>query len=291
MEIGFIGLGRMGREMARNLLRAGHRVTVFNRTRETARQLAGDGATVAGSIAEACRGEVLITMLADDAAVEAVAFGTGGVLAALGRDRLHVSMGTISVALAERLTAAHREAGQGFVAAPVFGRPEAAAAAKLFILAAGPAAAVVRCQPLFAAMGQRTFGFGETAAAASLVKLSGNFLIAAMLESLGEAFALIRKGGVDPQRYLELLTGSLFSAPVYKTYGTMIAAGTYEPVGFTMKLGLKDVRLALQAAEAELVPMPIASLLRDHFVAGMARGHAEADWSALARLCAEDAGL
>ena len=291
MEIGFIGLGRMGREMARNLLRAGHRVTVFNRTRETARQLAGDGATVAGSIAEACRGEVLITMLADDAAVEAVAFGTGGVLAALGRDRLHVSMGTISVALAERLTAAHREAGQGFVAAPVFGRPEAAAAAKLFILAAGPAAAVVRCQPLFAAMGQRTFEFGETAAAASLVKLSGNFLIAAMLESLGEAFALIRKGGVDPQRYLELLTGSLFSAPVYKTYGTMIAAGTYEPVGFTMKLGLKDVRLALQAAEAELVPMPIASLLRDHFVAGMARGHAEADWSALARLCAEDAGL
>ncbi len=290
MNVGFIGLGKMGEAMARNLLKAGHKLTVFNRTRRKAEELEAEGARVAGTPAEAA-GDVLLTMLADDTALEGVMFGGANVVAALARGATHVSMSTISVALSKRLAEAHEKAGQAFVSAPVFGRPEAAAAARLFIVAAGPSAALKRCQPLFDAMGQKTFVFGEDPVAANVVKLAGNFLIGSVIESLGEALALVRKYGIDPHRLLEFLTSSLFAAPVYKTYGTLIAEDKYQPVGFKMSLGLKDVRLALAAAEAAAVPMPVASLIRDRLTAGMARGMQDDDWSSFARLVAESAGL
>jgi 3-hydroxyisobutyrate dehydrogenase-like beta-hydroxyacid dehydrogenase len=226
-------------------------------------------------------------MLADDKALEAVVYGTDGILAALPETSLHVSMSTISVALSETLTAAH---GGRFVAAPVFGRPDAAAAAKLFIAAAGPPAALAACKPLFEAAGQRTFILGENPPAANLVKLSGNFLIASVIESLGEAMALVGKGGVDLHEYLDLLTSTLFSAPVYKTYGGLIAGGKFEPAGFAAPLGQKDIKLTLAAAEALQVAMPVASLLRDRFLTLLANGGANLDWSAIGSLAAKDSG-
>ncbi len=291
MDVGFIGLGQMGQAMALNLVKAGHRVVVFNRTRAKSEALASEGAEIAESVADACRRPALITMLAGDDAVEAIFFGSGNGLSALGQCAIHISMSTISVALSDRLAEAHRNAGHSYVAAPVFGRPEAAAAAKLFVVAAGPEATLARCQPLLDAVGQRTFVIGDKPSSANLVKLSGNFLLAAMIECLGEAFALVRKGGIDPHRYLEILTNTLFSAPAYKTYGTIIANQQYEPAGFKMSLGLKDVRLALAAADALATPMPVASLVHDHFLAGVAQGAADSDWSALARLAAANAGL
>jgi 3-hydroxyisobutyrate dehydrogenase-like beta-hydroxyacid dehydrogenase len=291
MDVGFIGLGHMGAPMARNLLKAGHRVTVFNRTRGKAEALAREGAQIADRVTDACRGDVLITMLSDDAAVAAVVFGDGGALEALSSKAIHNSMSTISVALSDRLAEAHGKAGQGYVAAPVFGRPEAAAAAKLFIIAAGADATLARSQPLFDALGQRTFVIGAKPSEANLIKLTGNFLIASVLESLGEAFALVRKSGIDPQRYLNILTNTLFSGPVYRTYGAIIAEGKIPADGFKMALGLKDMRLALAAADARIVPMPVASLLRDHFIEAVAQGEGDADWSGLARLAARRAGL
>jgi 3-hydroxyisobutyrate dehydrogenase-like beta-hydroxyacid dehydrogenase len=291
MDVGFIGLGHMGAPMALNLLKAGHRVLVHNRTRSRAQVLAAKGARIAERISDTFHGEALITMLSDDAAVEDIVFGENGALAALGRNAVHISMSTISVALSERLAAVHAKAGQGYVAAPVFGRPEAAAAAKLFIVAAGAVATVARCRPLFEAMGQKTFSISDKPPDANIVKLTGNFLIASVLESLGEAFALVRKSSIDPHRFLEILTGSLFSAPVYQTYGSIIAEEKIPSDGFKMSLGLKDVRLALAVADARMVPMPVASLVRDHFLEAVAQGDGDTDWSGLARLCARSAGL
>ena len=195
MKVGFIGLGNMGSGMAANLLRAGYALTVYNRTPARAEVLVAEGATLAKTPSEAARGDVVITMLADDTAVEAVVFGVDGVLAGLKPGSIHISMSTISVALAGRLVSAHRAAGQRFVAAPVFGRPEAATASELFILAGGEPKTVEVCQPLFAALGQRTFVIADEPPKANLVKLSGNFLIAAVIETLGEAFALVSKAG------------------------------------------------------------------------------------------------
>jgi 3-hydroxyisobutyrate dehydrogenase-like beta-hydroxyacid dehydrogenase len=291
MDVGFVGLGHMGAPMALNLLKAGHRVTVYNRTRSRADALAAKGAQVADRVADACRGDALITMLSDDAAVEAVVFGDAGALASLRPNAIHMSMSTISVALSDRLAEAHGNAGQGYVAAPVFGRPEAAAAAKLFIVAAGARELIARCGPLFDAMGQKTFPISEKPSEANLVKLTGNFLIASVLESLGEAFALVRKSGIDPHRFLDVLTGTLFSAPIYHTYGSIIADGRVPADGFKMSLALKDIRLALAAADANTVPMPVASLVRDHFLEGIAQGEGDADWTGLARICARNAGL
>lgn len=291
MDIGFIGIGNMGLRMARNLLRAGHHLVVYNRTRTKAEQLAPDGAVIGDNPADACHGDAVITMLSDDSAVERIVFGEDGILSALGRNCIHISMSTISVALSERLAAAHAKADQRYVAAPVFGRPEAAAQAKLFIIAGGKRLDIERCQPLFDAMGQKTFNVGEHQPAANTIKLSGNFLISSMLESLGEAFALVRKSGIDPHLYLDILTGTLFSAPVYRTYGAIIADEKYEPAGFRLALGLKDIRLALAAAEEKAVPMPVASLIREHYLEEVAIGEGDADWSALARLAARHAGL
>jgi len=289
MNVGFAGLGQMGIGMARNLIKAGHQVTGYNRTRSRAEQLAGEGAKVADTPAALADGGIVITMLADDSAVEDVVFG--GFIESLPRGGLHVSMSTISVALSQRLAAAHREHGQHYVSAPVFGRPEAAAAAKLFIVAGGPRDQFDRCSDLLSAMGQQTFYLGEEAHRANVVKLSGNFLIAAMLESVGEAVALVRKYGMDPSDYIELMTSTLFTAPVHKNYGALIAKEKYHPAGFRLKLGLKDVRLALAAAESVACPMPVASIMRDHLLTGVARGLEDADWSALAQVVAQNAGL
>jgi len=290
MNVGFIGLGRMGAGMTANLLKAGHRVTVYNRTPEKAAALVAQGAKLAARVSDACQGEAVITMLANDDAVESVAFGKDGIVHSLPAGAMHVSSSTISVALSERLTEAHARAGQRFVSAPVFGRPDAAAAGKLFIVAAGEPAAVAAAAPLFEAMGQKTFVLSESPKAANLVKLSGNFLIASVIESLGEALALVAKGGVDQRQYLEMLTSTLFNAPVYKTYGGLIAGGVFEPAGFAAPLGQKDIRLTLAAAEELRVPMPLASLLRDRFLTLLAHGGDKLDWSAIGGLAAKDAG-
>src|SRR5947199_9155368 len=219
VKVGVIGLGHMGIGMAANLLRAGEEVTVYNRTPGKAHGLVEQGARAAAGVADACRGDAVVTMLADDGAVEDAVFGEKGVIGSLGKGAIHVSMSTISVALSERLAAAHVNAGQRFVAAPVFGRPEAAAAGKLFIVAAGAPDAVGACLPLFEAMGQKTFPVGDDPKAANLVKLSGNFLIASVIEALGEAMALVGKAGINGRQYLDLLTSTLFTSPVYKPYG------------------------------------------------------------------------
>ncbi len=291
MDVGFFGLGNMGKGMARSLLRAGHTVTVYNRTRSRAEELAAEGARVAGSPADACGGDVVITMLADDRAVEDVVLGEGRLVSAMVPGKLHISMSTISVALTERLAQAHRNAGQQYVAAPVFGRPEAAATAKLFIIAAGAANAVERCRVVFEALGQKTFVVGGNPAAASVIKLSGNFLVASAIESLGEAMALVRKAGIDPMLYLDVLTNTAFTSPFYKIYGSQIAKDQFEPAGFKVPLGLKDLRLALAAADGLAVPMPMASLIRDQLLSAVARGYQEMDWSVVGRVSAENAGL
>ena len=291
MEIGLIGLGRMGTGIAKSLLRSGHRLTVFNRTRARAESLQSDGANIAGSVAEACRSSVVLTMVADDAALEALVFGESGILSSLRRDSIHVSLSTISVALSDRLSAEHAKAAQQFVAAPVFGRPEAAESAKLSVVAAGPSASVERCKPLFESMGPKLLVVGERPSMANVVKLCGNFLIATVLESLAESLTFARKSGVDPQMLLDFLTTTMFTAPVYKSYGELIVQGKHEPAGFALPLGLKDVRLVLQAAESAGVPMPIASVLRDRFITALARGNQDKDWSVIGRVAAEDAGL
>jgi len=292
MKVGFIGLGNMGSAMARNLIKAGHALTVYNQTKSRAEELRPLGAKVASSPSEAAsRAEALITMVTNDDAVEDVIFKNGKAIDVLPTGGVHVSMSTISVALSRRLVAAHRERKQHFVAAPVFGRPDAAAAAKLFIAAAGPADQIARCQCLFDAMGQKTFVVGDEAPAANLVKVTANFLITTVIESLGEAFALIRKSGVEPEQFLEVLTGSLFAAPIFRTYGRMIAADNFEPVGFSMVLGMKDNRLVLSAAEDAAVPMPMASLIRDRMLTATAQGMGAADWAAIARISFQEAGL
>lgn len=280
----------MGAGMAANLVKAGHEVTVYNRSVEKTKKLADAGAGVAKTAGDACTGEAVFSMVADDKALEALAFGENGILACLPKNAIHISASTISVSLSERLTEAHAKAGQRFVAAPVFGRPEAAAAAKLFVVAAGEAGALADCAPLFEAVGQRSFIFGDTPSVANVVKLSGNFLIGSVIEALGEAFALTGKAGVDAHAYLDLLTSTLFNAPVYKTYGGLIAGGVFEPAGFAAPLGQKDIRLTLAAAETLRVPMPIASLLRDRFLTLLAQGGETLDWSAVGSLAAKDSG-
>lgn len=292
MKISFIGLGSMGSPMARNLIKAGHSLTVYNRTRSRAAEFQSLGGKIAATPGEAAsNAEVLITMLADDHAVEEVILAPGDALNALPSGKIHISMSTISVDMSLRLAVAHREKGQHYIAAPVFGRPDAAAAAKLFIVAAGSTQQIDRCRSVFEVMGQKTFLAGEEAPAANLIKLTGNFLISTAIEGLAEACTLIRKSGIDPTVFQEIITESLFPAPVYRNYGSMIASDRFEPAGFKLPLGLKDSRLLLAAAERAEVPMPMASLVRDRFIAALAQGLGEADWAAIARISFRSAGL
>ncbi|HEV3144476.1 MAG TPA: NAD(P)-dependent oxidoreductase [Gemmataceae bacterium] len=291
MKVGFIGLGRMGAAMTGSLLRAGHEVTVYNRTPSKAQAVIDRGARRADHLFDACQGDAVITMLADDEAVEGMVYREGGVLQSLAKGTIHISMSTISVGLSERLADVHATRGHSFVAAPVFGRPDAADKGKLFIVAAGKPEVIDACVPLFDAMGQKTSRIGEVPQAANLVKLSGNFLIASILEALGEAMALVRKAGIDPRRYFELLTSTLFTGPLFTNYGGLIAEQKFQPADFAAPLGEKDIRLALAAAETLRVPMPMASLVHDRLQAVIARGGEQLDWSAIGQLAAADAGL
>ena len=289
MKLAFIGAGNMGLPMARNLLRAGHQVTVYNRTRAHAEPLRQDGAELASSPADAARvAEAIVTMLADDVAVEQAAQGC---IETLVRGAIHIGMSTISVACSKRLAERHAARGQVYIAAPVFGRPEAAAAARLWIVIAGAQESIARCQPVFDALGRGSSVVGTDPWIANAVKISGNFLIAAALESMGEAFALIRKSGVDAGQFLEIVNTALFNSPLYAGYGSAVAKEQFEPAGFRLRLAFKDLRLVQEAAEAAAVPMPLTGVLRDRFLAAIARGEGDLDWAAIARIAAVQAGL
>jgi 3-hydroxyisobutyrate dehydrogenase-like beta-hydroxyacid dehydrogenase len=291
MKVGFIGLGRMGTAMAGCLLRAGHEVTVHNRTSGRAQSLLDQGAQWAARVVDACQGDAVITMLADDYAVEDVVLEYGGVLPNLGQHTIHISMSSISVALCDRLADEHATLGHRFVAAPVFGRPDAAAQGKLFIVAGGDPDTVDACRTIFDAMGQKTIRISDVPQMASLVKLSGNFITASVLQALSEAMALVRKGGLDPQRYVELLTSTIFTGAVFTNYGGLIAQQKFLPAGFVAPLGEKDIRLVLSAAEDLRVPMPLASLVHNRLQTLIARGGEHLDWSAIGQLAANDAGF
>lgn len=291
MKLGFIGLGRMGAGMAGRLCQAGCDLVVYNRSAERLQPLVAQGARAAKNIAEACDADVVFTMLADDTALGDVALGAGGILESLTPGAIHVSCSTVSVSLSEQLSRAHEERQQGYIAAPVFGRPDAAAAGKLYMVAAGKQELIDKVQPVFDILGQRTFVLSERPENANLAKLGGNFLLATVLESLGEAMALVEKGGMDRHQYLEFLTSSLFNVPVYKNYGGMIADRQFEPAGFAAHLGQKDMRLVLAAAEELKVPLPFAGILRDRFLELAAHGGENLDWSAVGSLAARDAAL
>jgi 3-hydroxyisobutyrate dehydrogenase-like beta-hydroxyacid dehydrogenase len=292
MKIAFIGLGNMGTPMARHLLRAGHELTVWNRTLSKADELKSDGAKVAKAAGEPARdAEIVITMLADDHAVASVVWEQGGLAEALPKGAMHISMSTISVALSRKLAEAHHKHGQRYIAAPVFGRPDAAEAGKLFVVAAGEKAAVEHAMPVLELLGQRVFVIGDKPEMANVVKLSGNFMIATIIESLGEAIAVARKYGIDPHHYVDFFTNSVFTAPVYKIYGGIIADEKYKPAGFKVRLGLKDMRLAIAAAEGVDAALPMASLIHDHMLAVIGRGGDDIDWSGIAKLAAENAGV
>ena len=291
MDVGFVGLGNMGSAMARSLLRAGHRVTVFNRSPAAVEALAPDGAIAAPTPAAAAACGVVLSMLADDHAVESVTLGTSGIVEGLPPGGVHVTMSTIGVDLVDRLARAHADAGQTLVSAPVFGRPEAAAAAQLVVAAAGPPAALERARAALEAVGRKLVVLGEKPTQANAVKLAGNYLVVCAIEALSESTAFLAKTGVDPKVFVELMTSTLFAAPVYQGYGSIIVERRFSPAGFKLPLGLKDVRLLLQAAEHVDAPLPFASVVRDQFLSALARGYGELDWSALALVAEENAGV
>jgi len=289
MNIGFIGLGHMGRAMAVNLGKAGHDVRAWNRTREATVDLASKGLSFVSTPDEAFAGDAVISMLADDTAVRAV-FLEGGLLSRTSTSPIHVNMATISVALANEMAEQHKARNTAYVAAPVMGRPDVAAAAKLTIIAAGPANAVARVQPLLDALGARTWLAGDTASHANLMKLAANLLLASAVETLAEAAVLLSEYGVEPGGFVELIATSSFPGPVYGTYGRLIAQRQYEPAAFKARLALKDVRLALAAADARSIPLPVASTIRDSLLETDAHGDGERDCAVLGRTAARRAG-
>jgi 3-hydroxyisobutyrate dehydrogenase-like beta-hydroxyacid dehydrogenase len=290
MKIGFIGLGNMGSAIAANLLAAGHSLVVWNRSPGPAEALAEKGAQIARSPEDAMDGEVLFSMLASDSAIQAI--GLDDALLAHARPGLiHVNLATISVDFARRLAKAHANKGLDYVAAPVFGRPDVAAAGKLTIVAAGADIAVEKIRPLLGCIGGRVEVVGPAPEQANLFKIAGNFMLAAALETMGEAFALVRKGGIDAHVFQDVLSNSLFACPVYRGYGNAMVDAKFEPAGFSLTLGLKDVTLALDAGRDLFVPLPIANVVHDHFVEGVVGGLADKDWAVIGELLARKAGV
>ena len=279
MNVGFLGHGQMGRPMVERLKGAGHRLKVYNRTRSS-KEILEKPESVIDS-------EVVLTMLADDAAVRAVWLDSG-LAARLPKGAIHLNMATVSMGISRQLAKIH---GDRYVAAPVFGRPPIAAQGQLDIIAAGPKAALERCQPLFQVLGKQTFVVGEEPAKANAVKIARNFLLATVIESLGEAFALVRKCGIEPQRFLEVLSSTSLGSPAYKNYGKMIVEQAWTPAQFAMPLGVKDVELALATAREAGMNLPSGELIRKNLVAAIAAGRADQDWAALAGKLAADAGL
>jgi 3-hydroxyisobutyrate dehydrogenase-like beta-hydroxyacid dehydrogenase len=290
MKIGFIGLGRMGSAIAENLLKAGHRLTVWNRSPGPAAALAAKGAVAAKTPEGALGGEAAFSMLSNDAAMREIGLA-GPLLDRAAKGLIHVNMATVSVAFARELAAAHAKAGLFYLAAPVFGRPDAAAAAQIVPVVGGPAAAVAKMNAVFEKIGSRTVVVGEEAEKANLFKIAGNFMIASELEAIGEAFALLRKGGVDPALFHDVLSGRLFTGAVFKSYGTMVLNRQYEPAGFALSLGLKDVNLARAAAEGLGVQMPTADLLKKNYDEAVSWGWQDKDWSAIGEVMAKKAGV
>ena len=291
-SIGFIGLGNMGAPIARNLLRAGHRVTVYNRTAEKTAPLAEAGAAVAGTPRETVSpGSIVFSIVTDDAALEAVTNGVDGILGQIGHGGVHVSMSTIGVATARAMETRFADIGARYLCAPVFGRPPVAAAAELAMALSGDPAGKQRIKPLLGAISRRIDDFGTAPGAANVVKLAGNFMIGAAIEALAEACALAEKNGVDREAFIGLITGTLFDCPVYQGYGKAVATRQYLPAGSRMTLGLKDMSLVLAAAHAVHLAMPIGSLVRDRLMASVAKGRGEIDWAGLETLIAEEAGL
>jgi 3-hydroxyisobutyrate dehydrogenase-like beta-hydroxyacid dehydrogenase len=288
MDIGFIGLGEMGSAMAANALKAGHTVRVWNRSPERAKPLADQGATVVDTPNEAFAGDAAFSMLADDAALRAVLID-GALLKHAPRGLVHVNMATVSAALAEELAGLHAQHGVAYVAAPVLGRPDVAAAGKLNIIAAGPAEAIDRVQPVFDAIGQKTWRVGTDPRHANVMKLAANFMLAAAIESFGEAAALVSGHGVEAHAFLDLIANTIFPGPVYQGYGKMIAERRYEPALFKARLGLKDIGLAIAAADAVNTPMPVASVVRDNLVDAVAHGGGDKDFAVLGEVAARRA--
>ncbi|AGQ30103.1 MULTISPECIES: NAD(P)-dependent oxidoreductase [Serratia] len=290
MKIGFAGLGGMGSAMAANLLQAGYGVKVWNRSPQAAQPLVSAGAVQARQPEELAEVDVLITMLANDAATEQVVVESG-LLQQLRAGAIHINMATVSVALAKRLALLHAERNVGYIAAPVLGRVDVAAAGKLNILAAGDPLLLAKVQPLFEVLGQQTWHFGDQPEQANIVKIAANFTLASAIEAMAEGSALVRNYGVSGADYLHMLTSTLFASPAYKGYGGLIAEEKFEPAGFKLSLGMKDVGLALEAGANSHTPMPFASVLKDNFLDAVAQGDADLDWSALAKVAARRAGL
>jgi 3-hydroxyisobutyrate dehydrogenase-like beta-hydroxyacid dehydrogenase len=294
-EIGFIGLGHMGTAMAANLAAAGRRVIAYVRRPDRFGELEALRLSPTMDIDDLLDCEVVISMLPDDDAVREIVFGRkdirlDGLAAGLMPGAIHLSMSTISTAAASLLAAEHARNGQGYVAAPVFGNPDAAKARQLFIVAAGVPAAVERCRPILGALGQRTFVIGADPGDANLVKLLGNMMSATALEMLGEVVAVVRKRGLDPLPFVDIMTSTMFGGRAHKIYGDKIARQAYAP-GFVLPLVLKDVRLALAEAEKSGAPMPSVGVVRDRLITAIARGYGELDWTALGLVAAEEAGL
>jgi 3-hydroxyisobutyrate dehydrogenase-like beta-hydroxyacid dehydrogenase len=291
MDIGYIGLGGMGHAMAGNLIKQGHTLRVWNRSPDKAADLVAQGAILVDRPADAVAVDgIVFTMVADDAALEQVVGGPDGIGAMLGAGGIHISMSTVSPETSTRIAAMHAERGALFVAAPVFGRPAAAASSMLFILCAGADAARARALPLLEKMGQRVFELGADPAAAGIVKLGGNFMIMAVIEAMAEAATLAEQYGVPRQAMIDVMSQSIFATPLYVNYGKLIAAHSYREAGFKLSLGYKDANLVLDAAKKARVPMPLASMMRDRFLSAMARQRGELDWTATALNVSEEAG-
>ena len=292
MDIGFIGLGKMGSAMVRSLLRGGHQVTVYNRTTSKAEALRGDGAQVARSVAEACRGDAVFTMLSDDSAVRDMVCRPHGLLDLLEPAKtVHVSASTISPAIVHELAERHGERNIGFVSVPVLGRPDVAEAGKLVALAAGDPALIDAVRPALDAIAQQTFVVAREPEAANVVKLACNSMIATMIEALGESLALVMKSGlVDPNVFIDVVIGTVLASPVFRPYGEHVRDHQFEP-GFRLPMALKDVELALAAAHQLAVPLPVVSVIRDHMLEAIATGHADDDWAALALVAQRAAGI
>ena len=290
MKVGFIGLGAMGSAMASNLIKAGHEVTVWNRSPGPTEPLASLGAKVVKTADRAALGDALFSMLANDQAVRDVFFA-GGLLDAMDKGIVHVNHATISVALAKELAAEHAKRGIDYVAAPVFGRPDVAAAGKLNIVAAGRPGVIERVRPLLETMGSRIWPLGGAPERANVVKIAGNFMLGAAIESMAEASALTRAHGVSAGDFLEVMTSTLFASPAFQGYAKLIAEQRYTPAGFALPLGYKDIGLALSAADATRVPLPLASLLRDSLLEALSAGEEDVDWSIMAQVAARRAHL
>ena len=291
MEVGFIGVGRMGSAMVGSLLQAGHRVHVWDTSERAIQQAAAAGAIAAASAKDAFRGDAVLSMLPNDEAMYGV-FGEGGLLADRpSSTRIHVNMATASVDCARALTEAHARRGIDYISAPVFGRPEMAAQRQLNILAAGPAAAIEKVQPLFDALGKKTWRLGDVPANANVTKLGGNLMVACMLESMGEAAALARANGMEPADLLGVVVGSLFDVPIYRIYANLVATEMFEPPGFDLRLALKDTRLILAAGDAANLPLPFASVLRDNYLDALAHGDEHKDWAVVTKVATRRGGL